>query len=102
MAIFAGVKHLFLLLGYFPFNHPENRRLNIFSKVLCFCSVVPVSISSLFYFLYGGRTFAERTESFFNFNISSLLFVAYFILLLRRQTVLDLIECFESTIEERK
>lgn len=102
MEIFVVVKKLLLLLGYFPFNHPNKARLNIYSKILCFGSIVPVFMTSFCFFLYGTKSFAEQTESFFNFNISFFLFLGYFILLLRRRMLLELVERLECTIYKRK
>lgn len=102
MEILVEVKKSLLFLGFLQFDHQHKKLISFIQTVICFCIGGAIfSLPSIFFFFYEAKTFAEQTESIFDFACGALLSMFYGILLWQRKQVLELIAKLESQIHKR-
>lgn len=101
--IFIGVKRILRLLGYLKFdNHPNKNAMNIFQNIFCVFALNVFTCASIWFFLFQPETFAERTENVFVIDYMFSVFIAYCIMIVQRNEILDLISQLELQIRKRK
>lgn len=104
MRIFTGIKKYLRILGFLKYEHPNakiEKAISIFQKIVLFCGS-PLFISSpIRFFLFRAETFFDKTYSISIFILAFATIAEYWILIWKREQLLELFTQFESKISER-
>lgn len=104
MEIFIGIKKLLRILGLLKFEHPNPRiekAIYIFQKFFLFCCSPFLFLPPLWFLFFRAETFFEKTYSALISVLVFFLTIMYYILIWKREQMLELLTQLKSKVYER-
>lgn len=101
METFVAINKLLRLIGYMEPVHCCGHFLNIILRINCFFSAIFIFLPAFWSIAFEVETFGERTLSAMALICGATNFVAYSIMLLERQSILDMIADLQIQIQRR-
>lgn len=101
MEIFVKIKTDLRRIGVLQFDHPFANRINIIQYFVVFLMTCIYCLTSLWFLIFEAKTFIEQVESFTPFITGLHSLLMYCTLFWQRKKLLNLINEFESIIDNR-
>lgn len=102
MNIFAGIRKSLPVIGIIPFENPNGPKIAIALRIIVIVSILYGGATVIWFIAFEAVTYDEITKAYASVDIDFYALLAFSILLMKRDSLLELLKDIDAKISDRE